>query len=156
MLVANNSLAATLAIAATLVVERFYLSARMLAVPSQNGRQLYWSVGGVRLKQGLRNPPDWQLVCILEYAIGRPAEPEGECVSASVTAWKGVFVNSLVAALDFLFGCRHHNLSRVFTIGGRTYRVCRDCGAKFKYFLTNMSMEQRLPREPKLTCLRIA
>lgn len=59
-------------------------------------------------------------------------------------------------ALDFLFGCRHHNLSRVFTIRGRTYQVCCDCGAEFKYSLTNMSIERQLPRDPKLTRLRIA
>jgi uncharacterized membrane protein len=45
-------------------------------------------------------------------------------------------MNSVVTALDFLFGCHHHNLSRVFTIHGRTYRVCCECGAKFKYSLT--------------------
>jgi hypothetical protein len=37
----------------------------------------------------------------------------------------------LMSTLDFLFGCHHGHLSRVFTIGGRTYRVCCDCGAKF-------------------------
>ena len=41
-------------------------------------------------------------------------------------------MDSVVAALDFLFGCHHHNLSRVFTIHGRTYRVCCGCGAEFK------------------------
>jgi uncharacterized membrane protein len=65
-------------------------------------------------------------------------------------------MNSVVTALDFLFGCHHHNLSRVFTIHGRTYRVCCECGAKFKYSLTSMSIEQRLPRDPMLTCLCIA
>jgi uncharacterized membrane protein len=65
-------------------------------------------------------------------------------------------MSSVVAALDFLFGCHHRNLSRVFTIHGRTYRVCCDCGAEFKYSLTNMSIEHRLPRDPMLTSLRIA
>jgi hypothetical protein len=49
----------------------------------------------------------------------------------------------LMSSLDFLFGCHHSQLSRVFTIGGRTYRVCCDCGAKFKYSLASMSMERR-------------
>jgi len=49
----------------------------------------------------------------------------------------------LVAALDFLFGCHHRHLSHVFTIGGRTYRVCCDCGTKFKYSLASMCMERR-------------
>jgi uncharacterized membrane protein len=62
----------------------------------------------------------------------------------------------VVAALDFLFGCHHQNLSRVFTIHGRTYRVCCGCGAEFKYSLAKMAVEQRLPRDPMLTSLRIA
>ena len=49
----------------------------------------------------------------------------------------------IVAALDFLFDCHHGNLSRVFTIGGRSYRVCCDCGANFKYSLDTMSIQQR-------------
>ncbi len=65
-------------------------------------------------------------------------------------------MNPLVATIAFLFACRHRNLSRVFTIGGRTYRVCCDCGAEFKYSLTSMSIERQLPRESTLTGLRIA
>jgi hypothetical protein len=49
----------------------------------------------------------------------------------------------LVSILDFLFGCHHSHLSRVFTIHRRTYRVCCDCGAKFKYSLASMCIEQR-------------
>jgi hypothetical protein len=44
---------------------------------------------------------------------------------------------------DFLFGCRHAELSRVFTIGGRTYRVCCSCGSQFNYSLANMRMGGR-------------
>jgi hypothetical protein len=62
----------------------------------------------------------------------------------------------LVPAIDFLFGCHHSQLSRVFTIDGRTYRVCCDCGAKFAYSLATMSIERRLPRTPVLTRPRIA
>lgn len=40
---------------------------------------------------------------------------------------------------NLLFGCRHGNLSRVFTIRRRTYRVCCDCGAEFDYSLAAMS-----------------
>jgi len=65
-------------------------------------------------------------------------------------------MNSVLGALDFLFGCHHHNLSRVFTIHGRTYQVCCDCGAEFKYSLAKMAIERRVPRDPLLTCLRIA
>jgi len=32
---------------------------------------------------------------------------------------------------QFLFGCKHHHLSRVFTIKNRTYKVCFDCGREF-------------------------
>ena len=47
----------------------------------------------------------------------------------------------LKAALDFLFGCHHKNLSRVFTLDRQSYRVCCECGTRFKYSLTNMSIE---------------
>lgn len=62
---------------------------------------------------------------------------------------------ALVSALDYLFGCHHGNLSRVFTIGGKTYRVCYDCGAKFDYSLANMSTGGRLARPPVFKWLRI-
>ena len=32
---------------------------------------------------------------------------------------------------QFIFGCRHSHLSRVFTIKLRTYRVCFDGGREF-------------------------
>ena len=44
---------------------------------------------------------------------------------------------------DFLFGCRHAELSRVFTIDGRTYRVCCTCGSQFNYSLASMRMGGR-------------
>ncbi len=62
----------------------------------------------------------------------------------------------LLAILDFLFGCHHLRLSRVFTLQGETYRVCCDCGAKFAYSLQTMSIENRVPLTPVLTRLRIA
>jgi len=51
----------------------------------------------------------------------------------------------LVTVLDFLFGCHHLHLSRVFTISGQTYRVCCDCGARYGYSLETMSIKRRLP-----------
>jgi len=42
-------------------------------------------------------------------------------------------------ALEFLFGCRHSAVSRVFTIHGRTYQVCCDCGAEREYSFETMS-----------------
>jgi len=47
---------------------------------------------------------------------------------------------------DLAFGCHHRNLSRVFTIERRTYRVCCSCGLKFTYSLENMSVERYVPR----------
>ncbi len=43
---------------------------------------------------------------------------------------------------DYLFGCHHKALSRVFTIRHRTYQVCCDCGAEFEYSLKTMSAKR--------------
>jgi hypothetical protein len=40
-------------------------------------------------------------------------------------------MNPLRWMFQFVFGCRHRHLSRVFTIKGRTYKVCFDCGEEF-------------------------
>jgi len=63
----------------------------------------------------------------------------------------------LATAFDFLFGCHHRNLSRVFTISGETYKVCWNCGAKFSYSLTNMSVEHvtHAPRSAVLQDARV-
>jgi hypothetical protein len=37
----------------------------------------------------------------------------------------------LSAVFQFVFGCRHRHLSRVFTIKHRTYKICFDCGREF-------------------------
>lgn len=47
-------------------------------------------------------------------------------------------VNILLRAVEFAFGCRHNQLSRVFTIDRRTYRVCFDCGQEVRYSLEFM------------------
>lgn len=47
----------------------------------------------------------------------------------------------LIAVFEFLFGCHHRNLSRVFTIRSRTYKVCMDCGVEFEYTLQTMSLK---------------
>jgi hypothetical protein len=62
----------------------------------------------------------------------------------------------LMAVLEFLFGCHHAHLSRVFTIKGETYKVCFDCGAKLAYSLKTMSIVRRLPPTQLLTRFRIA
>lgn len=40
---------------------------------------------------------------------------------------------SVSRILESVFGCHHSQLSRVFTIKKRTYRVCFDCGREFEY-----------------------
>lgn len=54
-------------------------------------------------------------------------------------------MEQLASVLDFIFGCHHSHLSRVFTMDRRTYKVCVDCGAKFQYSLSKMRVEHRLP-----------
>jgi hypothetical protein len=54
----------------------------------------------------------------------------------------------LTKVYDFIFGCHHSNLSRVFTIGGDTYIVCCLCGIKFPYSLDSMSMYSYEPEAP--------
>jgi hypothetical protein len=68
----------------------------------------------------------------------------------------GALVARLAVILDFLFGCHHGHLSRVFTLGGETYRVCFDCGAKFEYSLETMSVQRRPSSAPVMTRFRIA
>ena len=52
--------------------------------------------------------------------------------------------------LDCIFGCHHGNLSRVFTIQRRTYRVCCDCGAEFDYSFQRMAiMRQSTQAAPR-------
>lgn len=53
--------------------------------------------------------------------------------------WNGV-TDALASLLDFAFGCHHTKLSRAFTLGGWSYKVCCDCGAKFEYSLKTMSI----------------
>jgi hypothetical protein len=61
-----------------------------------------------------------------------------------------------LAIIDFLFGCHHVHLSRVFTLQGETYKVCCDYGAKFAYSLQTMSILRRPPLTPVRTRFRIA
>jgi hypothetical protein len=53
------------------------------------------------------------------------------------------FIHPLASALNFAFGCRHRHLSRVFTIRGKTYKVCCDCGAHLPYSLDRMAVVHR-------------
>jgi hypothetical protein len=53
-------------------------------------------------------------------------------------------IHFIEAVVGYLFGCHHKALSRVFTIGHRTYKVCCDCGTEFEYSLKSMSASRRL------------
>ena len=52
-------------------------------------------------------------------------------------------MHPLASAFEFAFGCHHTKLSRVFTIEGRSYKVCCDCGATFDYSFQTMSVVPR-------------
>jgi len=56
----------------------------------------------------------------------------------------------ITTLLNFLFGCHHSNLSRVFTIRRRTYRVCYDCGAEFDYPIEKMAINRRRGQRSEL------
>ena len=58
----------------------------------------------------------------------------------------------ITTLLNFLFGCHHSNLSRVFTIRRRTYRVCCDCGAEFDYSIREMAINRRQAQRPERSC----
>ena len=45
----------------------------------------------------------------------------------------------LFSFLHSSFGCRHRQMSRVFTIKKRTYRVCFQCGQEFEYSWASMN-----------------
>jgi RNA polymerase-binding transcription factor DksA len=60
-------------------------------------------------------------------------------------------MNALRKIVQFAFECHHSELSRVFTIQNRTYRVCFECGQEVDY-----SWEQMRPREPIVAATRLA
>jgi hypothetical protein len=61
----------------------------------------------------------------------------------------------LAKVYNFIFGCHHSNLSRVFTSGGHTYIVCCLCGIKFPYSLDSMSMYSYEPEAAAQGFLRL-
>jgi len=58
-------------------------------------------------------------------------------------------VKLLTSLFQFIVGCRHRHLSRVFTIKHRTYRVCFDCGREFD--LPNADAPMRFNTSPLRT-----
>jgi hypothetical protein len=63
---------------------------------------------------------------------------------------------TIIAFLEFIFGCHHAHLSRVFTFKRESYKVCCDCGARFAYSLETMSIERRAPLKNLSTRFRVA
>jgi hypothetical protein len=61
----------------------------------------------------------------------------------------------LAKVYDFIFGCRHGNLSRAFTIGVDTYIVCCLCGIKFPDSLDNMSIVSYEPEASAQDFIRL-
>ena len=59
--------------------------------------------------------------------------------SEEVPLWDSL-THPLANALELAFGCHHWKLSRVFTIEGRSYKVCCSCGRSFEYSLQTMSI----------------
>jgi hypothetical protein len=51
---------------------------------------------------------------------------------------------------NLLFGCHHRQLSRAFTSGGETYKVCLKCGAHLPYSWETMSVLPQKNRERKV------
>ena len=49
---------------------------------------------------------------------------------------------------EWIFGCHHRHLSRVFTIDRQTYQVCFACGTKLRYSWRTMSL---IKTETRLT-----
>jgi hypothetical protein len=56
------------------------------------------------------------------------------------------FIHPFTIALQRAFGCRHSHLSRVFTLEGKSYKVCCDCGTHLDYSLDEMSLRTAPPR----------
>jgi len=50
---------------------------------------------------------------------------------------------------DAIFGCRHSNVTRPFTMGKdsgkETYKVCLDCGRELAYSVNTMKFVRRRP-----------
>jgi hypothetical protein len=58
---------------------------------------------------------------------------KGGQAKGKANCWRAIVAQNLRHAFQFLFGCWHRNLSRPFTVSGRTYEVCLNCGTEFAY-----------------------
>lgn len=50
-----------------------------------------------------------------------------------------LFGNLVLGTVRRAFSCWHRHISRPFTLRGRTYEVCLDCGKELPYSLEQMS-----------------
>jgi len=149
------------------------IGARIVAVPSIGHDSRRAACGMARRTKSLGIRSKWLVTCNITVELssmlkelGLFADLTHEAGSDPLTARdgscgqsqhdKGALMATLIAMLDFLFGCHHAHLSRVFTLQGETYQVCCDCGAKYAYSLETMSIERRLPLTNALTRFRIA
>jgi hypothetical protein len=80
-------------------------------------------------------------------------ETKNMTVLEGIPLWASL-THPFANALEFAFGCHHFKLSRVFTIEGRCYKVCCDCGQRFDYSLRTMSITHRRRRLSALRRLR--
>ncbi len=71
---------------------------------------------------------------------------EHKLLTQDVEEEKMRMLAEVIRSVDWVFGCHHGSLSRVFTIGGRTYKVCLDCGRQFDYSWQSMSVKPAAPR----------
>lgn len=55
-------------------------------------------------------------------------------------AHQGRAVSIGTTIVNWLFGCRHRELSRAFTSENETYKVCLKCGARLRYSWQTMSL----------------
>jgi hypothetical protein len=64
---------------------------------------------------------------------GQRAQARGSPKTENKLQGQQVVKLRVKTVIEWLFGCWHRNVSRPFTISGRTYEVCLDCGKQFAY-----------------------
>jgi hypothetical protein len=62
----------------------------------------------------------------------------------------------MIWIFQFAFGCHHDQLSRVFTIKQRTYKVCMECGEEFDYSWARMHIQRPAVADPVYVPLNTA
>jgi len=149
------------------------IGARIVAVPSKGHNSRRAECWIARRTKSLGTRSKWLMTCRITVELSSTLKELGLFADLThgagsdplngrdgsygqIQHTKGALMATLIAILDFLFGCHHAHLSRVFTLQGETYRVCCDCGAKYAYSLETMSIERRLPLTPVLTRFQIA